>query len=85
MLARLRSCIECPTCHIRYIIGANPYRNGSYIFADSGEHDLRHLHCACNGGIGRHTFRVRDLKTYSISSWAHERGYGSPDEVVLAL
>ena len=85
MPLRLRSCVECPRCYIRYIIGVSPYRNGSYISAHPSEgSDLRRLYCSCLGRFGFFPFKLSELKTYSVSEWAYARGYGSPDEILLA-
>jgi hypothetical protein len=84
MPLRLRSCVECPRCHTRYIIGANPYRNGSYISGNlSEDSDVRNLYCCCTGRFGLLQFKLSELMTYSVSEWAYNRGYGSPDEIVL--
>jgi hypothetical protein len=81
----LRSCVECPRCHTRYIIGGNPYRNGSYISDHPSEgSDVRSLYCCCAGHFDFFPFKLSELKTYSVSQWAYNRGYGSPDEIVFA-
>src|SRR5207253_10934806 len=44
---RLHRCVECPKCHTRYIMGANPYGNGSYIVSHvTVESDLLRLFCS---------------------------------------
>ena len=63
-----RSCVECPKCHTRYIIGTNPYRNGSYIKSYSAEEpDLRRLYCSCIGQVGGSPFKLSQLKTHTES------------------
>jgi hypothetical protein len=67
-----RSCVECPKCHTRYIIGANPYRNGSFMSSyPSGDTDLRRLYCSCLRQIGRSSFKLSQLKTYTESQSSH--------------
>lgn len=84
MSSRLRSCVECPKCHTRYLIGSSPYYNGSYIVAypPSGA-DLLRLYCTCGDLLTSHVFKFSDLKMHAISEWAEKRGYGSPEEIVL--
>jgi hypothetical protein len=31
VMLRVRHCVECPKCRIRYLPGFSPYRNGSYL------------------------------------------------------
>ena len=83
MSYRLHRCVECPKCHTRYIIGANPYGNGSYIVShDTVESDLRRLFCTCRLP-DYHEFKLNEMKAYAASHSVYERGYGSPDEIVL--
>jgi len=85
MTLHLLSCVECPRCHTRYIVGASPYRNGSYIEAySSGDANLCRLFCPCSDEPRYLPFKLSELKTYSISTWAYARGYGSREEIVLA-
>lgn len=80
---RLHRCVECPKCHTRYIIGANPYGNGSYIVSHpTGESDLRRLFCACRGPDYQE-FKIIELQAYAVPRDVYVRGYGSPDEIVL--
>ena len=83
MSSRLRSCVECPKCHTRYVIGSNPYYNGSYIVAypPSGA-DLLRLYCTCGDLLTSHAFEISDLKMYAVSEWAEKHEYGSPEEIV---
>jgi hypothetical protein len=80
---RLRHCVECPSCHTRYIIGFSPYGNGSYLVANSEDAELHMLFCSCSTERGSHPFKMSALKMYFVTHEAHERGYGSPDEIVL--
>jgi hypothetical protein len=80
---RLHRCVECPKCHTRYILGANPYGNGSYIVShDTVESDLRRLFCTCRLP-DYHEFKLNEMKAYAAPHSVYERGYGSPDEIVL--
>jgi hypothetical protein len=80
MPSRIRHCVECSKCRIRYVIGLSPYDNGSYIVSNPpGGVDLLKLYCSCGNSDG---FRLSELKTYAVSESAYARGYGSPDEIV---
>jgi hypothetical protein len=81
MPRRIRHCVECPKCHTRYLIGASPYANGSYLVSslvDQGE--ALTLYCSC--GRPALTNRWDELATYAVSRDAHGRGFGPPEEVV---
>jgi hypothetical protein len=81
MPRHVRHCVECPTCRTRYLIGFSPYDNGSYLVprfdVDSAEY---RLYCAC--GRSPVSGRCEELKRYAVSKMAHDRGYGSPEEIV---
>jgi hypothetical protein len=80
MPSRIRHCVECSKCRIRYVIGLSPYDNGSYIVSNPpGGVDLLKLYCSCGNSDG---FRLSELKTYAVAESAYARGYGSPDEIV---
>ena len=84
MSSRIRSCVECPKCHTRYLIGSSPYYNGSYIVSHPlPAADLLRLYCACGDSLSSYAFKFSELKMYSVSDWADRRGYGSPEEIVL--
>jgi len=34
MPSRIRHCVECSKCRIRYVIGLSPYDKGSYIVSN---------------------------------------------------
>ncbi len=63
------SCVECPKCRTRYIVGANPYRNGSYIKSYSAEEpDLRRLYCSCISQVRWvFPFKLSPLKIHAES------------------
>ena len=78
---RVHRCVECPRCHLRYVIGTNPYSNGSYIVSEaSTEIALSRLFCACSVS-NYYEFRLGQLKAYVVSPSIHERGYGSAEIV----
>jgi hypothetical protein len=83
MSSRLHRCVECPKCHTRYIMGLDPYGNGSHIVSDAAEGtDLRRLFCSCSVPE-YHEFKLSELKAYGVPHSAYEGGYGSADEIVL--
>jgi hypothetical protein len=80
MSRRIRHCLECPKCRTRYLIGASPYRNGSYLISCFEERGVYRLYCSC--GKPPVASQDRDVKAYAVSNSAHERGYGSSDEIL---
>jgi hypothetical protein len=84
MSSRLRLCVECPNCHTRYVIGGSPYRNGSYIvFHASRGTEFYRLFCVCSQLQDFSRFKMHEPQMYAVSGKANDRGYGSPDEIVL--
>jgi hypothetical protein len=82
MSLRIRHCVECPKCHTCYLIAFTPYRNGSYLVrAGAGTREEYILYCFCDGGHMPNRGRWRDVKPCAVSKAAHERGYGTLDEV----
>ncbi len=81
MARHLRHCVECPTCRTRYLIGFSPYDNGSYLVPCS-EMDVSEYRLYCCCGRAPITSRCGELKRYAVSKPAHDRGYGSPEEIV---
>ncbi len=76
----IRHCVECPKCHIRYLIGFSPYRNGSYLVrTGEGSCEEYTLYCFCQGT--RTTSRWCAAKACAVSKPSHGRGYGTPDEI----
>jgi hypothetical protein len=49
----------------------------------AGDADLHMLFCSCSTERSPHPFKVSTLKIYFVTQDAHERGYGSPEEIVL--
>ena len=79
----IRQCIECRKCATRYLIAFSPYRNGSYLWRTSLSHwDEYILYCVCQQPPVFNSCKEDGLKTYVVSKAAHDRGYGSADEVV---
>src|SRR5581483_3416009 len=83
MSHRVRHCVECPNCRTRYLIAFSPYRNGSYL-ARTGSSISEHytLYCRCGIPAVCSQWHWSELNTYKVSSKAHDRGYGTPDEIV---
>jgi len=80
MPSRIRHCVECPRCHIFYLIGFSPYRNGSHLVrTGEGPSEQYSLHCFCEGAQRLRKWLI--VRTCEVSKVAHDRGYGTPDEV----
>jgi hypothetical protein len=85
MTLRMRHCVECPKCHTRYLIGFSPYRNGSQLVPlASGVWEEWILYCSCGRPATSSRWTSTELKVYTISDEAYGRGYGPPEEIVLA-
>jgi hypothetical protein len=83
MTPRLRHCIECPKCLTRYLVGFSPYRNGSYLVPlAEGFREEWQLYCSCGRPAVPSRWSSIELKMYAVSSQAHNRGYGPPEEIV---
>lgn len=90
MIPRIRHCIECPKCHTRYLVGFSPYRNGAYLVPlsagfseDAGLSGEWTLYCSCCRPPIPSRWTWSELSLYAVSNQAHNRGYGSPQEIVL--
>jgi len=80
-MLRVRHCVECPSCHTRYLVSFSPYRNGSYLIPTvAGSLEEYSLYCACSRGVT--VWRWSEVKTCEVSPMAYERGYGTVDEIV---
>ena len=85
MTPRFRHCVECPKCLTRYLVGFSPYRNGSYLIPVAAIcPEEWTLYCACGKPPVSSRWNWSELKTYVVSDQAHERGYGSSEEIPLA-
>ena len=81
-MLRVRHCVECPKCRTRYLPGFSPYRNGSYLTPVSvGLSAEWILYCSCSNPHASSRGGWEELKAYVVSSQAHRRRYGSPDEI----
>lgn len=79
-MSRIRHCLECPWCRLRYVISLSPYRNGAYIVAAmNGRSEEYILYCSCRrGGV---LWNRRDVLICDVSKRAFQRGYGTRDEI----
>jgi|SRR5215472_12380797 len=83
MGARIRHCVECPRCLTRYLIGFSPYPNGSCLVpVVKGPSEEWTLYCSCGRPPVSSRWSWSELKVYAVSSPAHDRGYGRPEEIV---
>jgi hypothetical protein len=82
MSVRIRHCVECPHCHTCYLIAFSPYRNGSYLVGTRiGSHEDYTLYCFCEGAPVPSCWKWREVKACKVSKVAHDRGYGTHDEI----
>lgn len=80
-MLRIRHCLECPSCKIRYLISLSPFKNGSYVVTVAyGSREEYILHCSC-GSIGSR-WTPAEVRTCHVSRAAYERGYGAKEEIV---
>jgi hypothetical protein len=83
MADRIRRCVECPNCLIRYLLASSPYDNGSYLIPTvTGSWDECALYCSCGKSRSPSLYRWNEIKNYIVSKPANERGYGVPDEII---
>jgi hypothetical protein len=83
MRPRIRRCVECPKCHTRYLIASSPYANGAFLTCSVvGSSEEYVLFCPCGSPPKVSWWGQGELKQYAISPRAHDRGYGSSDEIV---
>ena len=81
-MSRVRHCIECPKCLIRYVISRTPYGNGAYVIPaikDSGDEYIRY--CSCSGRSFRSRSRSGEVMLCYVLKPAYERGYGTAREI----
>ena len=82
-MACVRHCVECPKCLTRYLIGFSPYRNGSYVVRNApGSHAEYVLYCSCRIPSVSTLWKQDEVKSYEVSKTAHDRAYGTPEEIV---
>jgi hypothetical protein len=84
MSFRVRHCVECPRCHIRYLLAKNRYANGSYVVVHRLEESEEFtLYCSCGRPPAISRWRWHELARYTVSSDACARGYGSEAEIAV--
>lgn len=83
MAWRIRHCMECPKCRTRYLVGFSPYPNGSYLVPlVTGTSQEWTLYCSCGTPPSSSRWRADEMKAYQVSTRAHGRGFGPPEEIV---
>ena len=84
MAARIRHCVECRTCSMRYVLSATRYANGAYIMVHRATQSEEYiLYCSCSHPAAISTCTGSEVRRYKVSRAAHARGYGSPQEIVF--
>ena len=79
----IRHCVECRKCATRYLIASSPYGNGSYIWRTPLSYsDECVLYCFCQRPPVLNDWKETDVKACVVSKAAHNRGYGTPQEIV---
>jgi hypothetical protein len=82
MSVRIRHCVQCPKCLTLYLVSASPFTNGSYLVHTVPRSlDEYTLYCACSSPSASSRWRGAEVKRCEISKAAHERGFGSLDEI----
>lgn len=80
----IRQCIECRKCATRYLIAFSPYRNGSYLWRASLLCvDEYVLYCSCQQPPVLNNCKNDELRSYVVSKAAHQRGYGTSEEIFV--
>lgn len=83
-MPRIRHCVECPNCRIRYLIAFTPYSNGAYLIPTAeGSKEEYTLYCNCGSGSVKSRWKWREVKACEVSTAAYDRGYGTADEIFL--
>src|SRR5579885_723715 len=80
VMSRIRHCLECPRCRLRYLISLAPYENGSYVVtAVNGSAEEYLLFCSpCRLGSRR---SMPEVMLCEVSEPAYRRGFGTEKEV----
>lgn len=82
MSSRVRHCVECPKCRTCYLIAFSPYGNGSFLVHTwAGSSEEYTLYCFCEGAHFPSVWKWLKAKPCEVSKSAHDRGYGTLDEV----
>ena len=80
---RIPYCVECPRCHLRYLITLGPYRNGSYLMGNVlGASDEYLLYCSCRRPPKCSRWNSTELLRCGVSIDAYKKGYGTAEEIV---
>src|SRR5215467_8810076 len=80
---RIRHCVECPNCRLRYVLASSPYRNGSHlVHAVDGSDDRYLLYCSCANPLYLSGWNTGTLSRYVISRAAYLIGYGTSEEIM---
>ena len=84
MIPRIRHCVECPKCGTRYLLARSQYANGSYLLVQHlGYSEEYTLYCACGLPATVTRWSWSELAKYIVSNGAHQRGFGSRDEITF--
>jgi hypothetical protein len=84
LMSRIRHCVECPQCLTRYPISLSPYRNGAYLIPTvNGSREEYTLYCSCSRANVASRWKWNEVKICDVSKTAYDRGYGTPEEIVL--
>ena len=84
MSDRIRHCVQCPKCHTWYILAFSPYGNGALLVPTiPGSSEEYTLYCSCAKPRAVSRWRWCDVLTCAVSQLAHQRGYGSSEEVMI--
>ena len=82
VMLRIRHCVECSKCLTRYLVSCSPYENGSYLLPTiKGCRDEYILYCCCKAPASR--WKSSEFKSCEVSTPAFERGYGTPEEIMV--
>jgi len=83
-MARIRHCVECPSCRTRYLLSFSPYRNGSRLVAAvPGAWDDYILYCSCSRGTVGGRIPSHEVRRCDVAREAYRRGYGTAKEILL--
>ncbi|HEX6805843.1 MAG TPA: hypothetical protein VF133_19360 [Terriglobales bacterium] len=83
MPRHIRHCVECPNCHVHYLIAFSPYGNGSHLArTGSGSGEEYILYCFCQGARIASCVRAPQVKVCEVSKAAYKRGYGTLEEIL---
>src|SRR5437764_12446934 len=85
VMNRIRYCVQCRKCRLRYVVAASPYGNGSCRVGNAAAGDEEYLlYCSCCTPPACTRLNASDVMRCAVSSEAYNRGYGTAEEIVLA-